>query len=293
MHWADRSTRAFTAFLARTLRQERVCLILTYRADELHRRHPLRPLLSELERLERARRIQLEPFDRAELREALADILGAEPDGGAAGAAVHAQRGQPAVHRGAAGGRARRSRRGSAEPARRVPGAHRAVVGATPSAWRARSRWPAAPTSRCWPRSPASTATRSRTALRESVAEQVLVAGADGRFGFRHALLREALVRRPAARRARRAAHRAGARARAALRRRRRSRARARLGDRRPLRRRRGPAPRAARRHRRRARRPQGLRLRRGRRPHRARAGAVAARRRPRDRWPASITCAC
>jgi DNA-binding CsgD family transcriptional regulator/tetratricopeptide (TPR) repeat protein len=30
-------------------------------------------------------------------------------------------------------------------------------------------------------------------ALRESVAEQVLVAGADGRFGFRHALLREAL----------------------------------------------------------------------------------------------------
>ena len=59
MHWADRSTRAFTAFLARTLRQERVCMILTYRADELHRRHPLRPLLSELERLERARRIEL------------------------------------------------------------------------------------------------------------------------------------------------------------------------------------------------------------------------------------------
>src|ERR1700722_14003768 len=80
MHWADRSTRAFVAFLARSLRQERVTLVLTYRADELHRRHPLRPLLSELERLGRARRIELAPFDRGELGEALADILGAQPD---------------------------------------------------------------------------------------------------------------------------------------------------------------------------------------------------------------------
>ena len=35
-------------------------LVLTYRSDELHRRHALRPLLSELERLDRARRIELE-----------------------------------------------------------------------------------------------------------------------------------------------------------------------------------------------------------------------------------------
>ena len=55
--------------------------MLTYRTDELHRRHPLRPLLAELERLERARRIELEPFDRDELAEALTDILGAAPDG--------------------------------------------------------------------------------------------------------------------------------------------------------------------------------------------------------------------
>ena len=79
MHWADRSTRTFTAFLARTLRQERVMLLLTYRTDELHRRHALRPLLAELERLGRARPIELAPFDRGELTEALADILGDEP----------------------------------------------------------------------------------------------------------------------------------------------------------------------------------------------------------------------
>ena len=79
MHWADRSTRTFVSFLARSLRQERVMLLLTYRTDELYRRHALRPLLSELERLERARRIELAPFDRLELAEALADILGDQP----------------------------------------------------------------------------------------------------------------------------------------------------------------------------------------------------------------------
>ena len=50
LHWADRSTRAFLAFLARNLCRERVLVVATYRIDELHRRHPLRPLLAELER---------------------------------------------------------------------------------------------------------------------------------------------------------------------------------------------------------------------------------------------------
>ncbi len=79
VHWADRSTRAFIAFLARSLREERVMLLLTYRSDELHRRHALLPLLTELERLDRARRVLLSPFDRAELAEALGDILGDLP----------------------------------------------------------------------------------------------------------------------------------------------------------------------------------------------------------------------
>ena len=59
LHWADRSTRTFVDFLARSLRGERVVLVLTYRTDELHRRHPLRTLLPELDRIDRARRIQL------------------------------------------------------------------------------------------------------------------------------------------------------------------------------------------------------------------------------------------
>ena len=38
---------------------ERVLVVATYRPDELHRRHPLRPLLAELERDPRARRVEL------------------------------------------------------------------------------------------------------------------------------------------------------------------------------------------------------------------------------------------
>ena len=50
LHWADRSTRAFLTYLAASLVSEKVLVVATYRPDELHRRHPLRPLLAELER---------------------------------------------------------------------------------------------------------------------------------------------------------------------------------------------------------------------------------------------------
>ncbi len=79
LHWADRSTRALTAFLARSLRNERVLFLFSYRSDELHRRHPLLALLAELEHGERTRRIALLPWGRDELGEALGDILGATP----------------------------------------------------------------------------------------------------------------------------------------------------------------------------------------------------------------------
>jgi DNA-binding CsgD family transcriptional regulator/tetratricopeptide (TPR) repeat protein len=78
-HWADGSTRDFINFLVRSARQESLCLVVTYRSDELHRRHPLRPLLAELERAAGVERIALERFDRAELVEQLAGILAAPP----------------------------------------------------------------------------------------------------------------------------------------------------------------------------------------------------------------------
>ena len=192
MHWADRSTRTFTSFLARSLRQERVMMLLSYRADELHRRHPLRPLLSELERLERARRIDLSPFDRDELAEALTDILGDAPSPQlvqrlfmrSEGNALYSEELLAAGldGRGAAPQSLRdafmlRIERLSAD-AQRI--ARTIAVG------------------RRLDESTIASVTEIEhdaihDALRECVAEQVLVADEDGRLMFRHALLRETL----------------------------------------------------------------------------------------------------
>ncbi|MFE5483550.1 AAA family ATPase [Streptomyces sp. NPDC056527] len=80
LHWADASTRHLLAYLFRTLRRGRIVVVATYRADDIHRRHPLRPLLAELDRLRTIRRIELSRFTRAEVRRQLTGILAAEPD---------------------------------------------------------------------------------------------------------------------------------------------------------------------------------------------------------------------
>jgi DNA-binding CsgD family transcriptional regulator len=80
LHWADRSTRDFIAFLLRNARQEPLAVLLTYRSDELHRRHPVKPFVSELQRTGGALRVDLRPFSRRELARQAAAIIGTEPD---------------------------------------------------------------------------------------------------------------------------------------------------------------------------------------------------------------------
>ena len=192
MHWGDRSTRAFVTFLARSLRQERVMIVLTYRTDELHRRHALRPLLSELERLDRARPIQLVPFDRPELAEALADILGDSPSDQIVERLFVRSEGNPLYTEEllAAGLDGRGAAPQSLRDAflwrieRLSPDAQRAARGIA--------------VGRSLDENAIVEVTgieRSalQVALREAVSEQVLVTTADGGFAFRHALLREAL----------------------------------------------------------------------------------------------------
>jgi DNA-binding CsgD family transcriptional regulator/tetratricopeptide (TPR) repeat protein len=79
IHWADRSTRDLLAYLVHTLGPARVAIVMTYRSDELNRRHPLRPFLAELERSGRAERIELARFDREDLAAQLDGILGERP----------------------------------------------------------------------------------------------------------------------------------------------------------------------------------------------------------------------
>jgi DNA-binding CsgD family transcriptional regulator/tetratricopeptide (TPR) repeat protein len=71
LHWSDASTRDLVAFLGRNLRRAAVTLVLTYRSDELHRRHPVRPLLADLERIPETERIALAGLGRADLVELL------------------------------------------------------------------------------------------------------------------------------------------------------------------------------------------------------------------------------
>src|SRR5262249_41298913 len=72
------------AFLVRSLREARVLVAATCRSDELHRRHPLRPLLTGWERARSVERVELGRFDREEVTAPLAAILGDEPAPGVA-----------------------------------------------------------------------------------------------------------------------------------------------------------------------------------------------------------------
>ncbi|MEU3985089.1 AAA family ATPase [Streptomyces sp. NPDC026672] len=79
LHWADASTRHLLTYLLRTLRTGRLVLLATYRSDDIYRRHPLRPLLAELDRLRTVRRFDLARFTRDEVGRQIAGILAAEP----------------------------------------------------------------------------------------------------------------------------------------------------------------------------------------------------------------------
>ncbi|MET0233287.1 MAG: AAA family ATPase [Kibdelosporangium sp.] len=64
LHWADASTRDLVLFLVTRLYRQRILIVGTYRIDDLHRRHPLRPLLGELSRLSTVDIQRLTPFNQ-------------------------------------------------------------------------------------------------------------------------------------------------------------------------------------------------------------------------------------
>ncbi|MFL5824068.1 MAG: AAA family ATPase [Solirubrobacteraceae bacterium] len=192
LHWADRSTRTFVSFLARSMRQERLLVMLTYRSDELHRRHPLRPLLSELARLDVVRRIDLPPFTRAEVAEILADILDAAPSDNLIDRLYERSEGnalytEELLAAGMDGGGALPDSLRDAfmlRIERLSPDAQRAAR--TIAVGRRLGEEVIAQVAEIEPGT-------LQGALREAVAEHVLVTGGDGLLRFRHALLREVL----------------------------------------------------------------------------------------------------
>ncbi|NGN64024.1 AAA family ATPase [Streptomyces sp. A7024] len=81
LHWADRSSRELLAYLYRSVHRTRLLIVATYRSDDVHRRHPLRPFLAELDRMRVVTRLDLRRLTREEVRAQLAGIRDlAEPE---------------------------------------------------------------------------------------------------------------------------------------------------------------------------------------------------------------------
>jgi ATP/maltotriose-dependent transcriptional regulator MalT len=81
MHWADRSTRDLLAFLIRNQPSlDGVLIVVTYRSDDLHRTHPLRPLLAELDRIDWVSGMDLGRLTRQGTDQLVAQIIGRDPD---------------------------------------------------------------------------------------------------------------------------------------------------------------------------------------------------------------------
>jgi class 3 adenylate cyclase/tetratricopeptide (TPR) repeat protein len=74
-HWADAATRQLLDHLARRLTSLRSLALLTYRSDELDRRHPLAPLLQTWRRAGLAEVVTLSRLDAAQIGEMIGAIL--------------------------------------------------------------------------------------------------------------------------------------------------------------------------------------------------------------------------
>ena len=190
-HWADASTRHVLLYLVRNLRAP-VCLVVTYRLEELQERYPLRLLLSELHRSSRCERIILDPLTRSELGELLGTILGHPAAGATINEIMDRAEGNPFYAEELLAARDSATRlpgelRGLLlARVERLPRDARPVLGAVAAGTRLPHDLLAAVT--------AYEEERLSECLLAAVQHHVLVADADGAsYGFRHALVREAV----------------------------------------------------------------------------------------------------
>jgi DNA-binding CsgD family transcriptional regulator/tetratricopeptide (TPR) repeat protein len=191
-HWADRSTRDLLEFLVRNQRTiEGLLIVVTYRSDDLHRTHPLRPLLAELGRVSWVTRIELGRLTRADTDDLVARITGREPREDAARAVYRRTEGNPLFVEALIGDGELNS--GLPESlrdlliggVRRLPEQTQDVVRiASAGGDQVGHALLAAVTGL--------DGTALATALRPAVAANVLLTGPDG-YAFRHTLIREAV----------------------------------------------------------------------------------------------------
>jgi DNA-binding CsgD family transcriptional regulator len=192
LHWADRSTRDLVTFLSRALHRERLAIVVTYRTDDMYRRHPLRPVVAELTRLPSVTSVALGPLGPSAMAEHLTSLSGQPLDAAvldslitrAEGNAYYAEELLVA------------SRAGSELPAgladlllarteRLSPAAQQVLRTAAVTGRRIDDELARQASGLAGP--------EYDEAVREAVAHQLLVPDGEERYAFRHALLREAI----------------------------------------------------------------------------------------------------
>jgi ATP/maltotriose-dependent transcriptional regulator MalT len=196
MHWADQSTMDLLAFLIRNQWSlDGVLIVATYRSDDLHRTHPLRPLLAELGRIDWVSRMDLGRLSRPDTAQLVAQIIGREPADDLLAAVYQRAEGNPLFTEALVGNSAGNGEPGSGLPEslhdllmaglRRLPEETQEVVRvASAGGDRIGHGLLTAVTGL--------DGTALGRALRPAVAANVLLAESDG-YAFRHALIREAV----------------------------------------------------------------------------------------------------
>ena len=94
MHWSDQSSRDFALTLSASLPAHAV-VALTFRSDDLHRRHPFRSCLVDLARAPCSRHLDLGPLDRAGLDALIDRRTGGPVDPALVAAVVERSEGNP------------------------------------------------------------------------------------------------------------------------------------------------------------------------------------------------------
>jgi DNA-binding CsgD family transcriptional regulator/tetratricopeptide (TPR) repeat protein len=191
-HWADRSSRDLIAFLIGYQRAlANVLIAITFRSDELHRTHPLRPLLAELTRIDWVERTELPRLSRGQAEELAAAVLGGFPDRGLTDALYERAEGNPLFTE---------ELLACPDGCDLIPDsladllqqAVRRLPEDTQEVLRIASAGSGATSHTLLARVTGRTEDELTTAIRPAVTGNVLVTTADG-YAFRHALIREAV----------------------------------------------------------------------------------------------------
>jgi DNA-binding CsgD family transcriptional regulator len=192
LHWADRSTRDLVTFLSRALHRERLAIVVTYRTDDMYRRHPLRPVVAELTRLPSVSLVALGPLGPAAMAEHLTSLSGQQLDAAVLDSLITRAEGNPYY----AEELLAASCAGSELPAgladlllaraeRLSPAAQQVLRTAAVTGRRIDDELARQASGLAGP--------EYDDAVREAVAHQLLVPDGDQGYAFRHALLREAI----------------------------------------------------------------------------------------------------